>query len=654
MLRERLRGMEPTPKRTRLSGMFENTRFDRFDDDDETTSLAHLVLARARPALPSLHLGPMIYAFLDCSKQWTFEPATKAGFVRLLSLLAMRAPLGLPNGFDKLRSVTNIEIAARKGDVDVLNWWHTFYLPHRDMKVEQEILRFAAYDGHLNVIKWVRERQTNNDRPSRGWNGMLYVSSPEIVRWVHEHWSSARLIVLLHELAAQGDLKFIKWIRHKTSYLCEIRGNAISAAVLAGHLDIVQYFYVLEPSIQLSGVFKLAAEAGHLHIVQWLLSEDEDAEEQLWVTDDMVENTKSHAIIEWLTEKYTWKSQSNKTTWLVNSMEQAARCGIMKLLQYLYEHQPSDQTVNILDAAVPGGSVEMATWLHDRGVGSRVEDLLLESVDSSTVEMVQWVHENYPDMETTTESMDTAAHGSLDIVQFLHENRLEGCTSDAMDNAARGCDLAIVKYLHDNRFEGCTRHAMDYAAANGSLEVVTFLHENRSEGCTADAMNTAAARGHLDIVKFLQENRSEGDADEAINRAALNGHFEIVKLLHQDHPEANIAKALTGAAMSGHINIVQLLRCRANEKQISNAMYQAADKGHRDVVAYLALHCQPDFDKSHIKRAVRRGHLTLLEWILEENKKNDYIYYEFSLDRIFDRQIRKWRQRVQRYGCVLW
>lgn len=44
-------------------------------------------------------------------------------------------------------------------------------------------------------------------------------------------------------------------------------------------------------------------------------------------------------------------------------MNQVARSGNMKLLQYLYEHDHSDQLLTILDAAASEGNVEMAKWL---------------------------------------------------------------------------------------------------------------------------------------------------------------------------------------------------------------------------------------------------------------------------------------------------
>lgn len=64
-----------------------------------------------------------------------------------------------------------------------------------------------------------------------------------------------RLTVLLDEAAAQGDLAFIKWVRHKTNYMCDIRAEDIAAAVKAGHLAILQLFYVLQPKVKLAAVY---------------------------------------------------------------------------------------------------------------------------------------------------------------------------------------------------------------------------------------------------------------------------------------------------------------------------------------------------------------------------------------------------------------
>lgn len=624
--------MGSTPKRTRPDGHVAG-----FEDAAEAAaSLAHLVLARACPALPSLlHLAPQVFAFLDCTKRWTFEAASTAGSVQLLRLLAKNEPLGLPLEFRKLRFLTNIEIAARKGDVDVLRWWRTCYLPQSDLKEAEGIARTAACEDHLHVLQWLCDEESKSNC-SWDCDNALYVSSPEVVRWVHEHWSSARLIVLMREAAARGDLEFIKWVHHETNYSYDIRNGAMFAAVAAGHLAIVQYLYDVEPSLKLSAAYLHAIKAGHVHIIQWMLNQDEDIEEELSAEFEVPESSKFPVhLIKWLAETYAWTNEQAKQAWLASRMSEAAECGNMELLQYLYAHRhPSDRPLYIMGNAILSGNVPMAKWLHARGVGTKLNDLLFEAVQSKELAMVKWVHETFTDLKSSTSSMDEAVIISFDMVKFLHQHRSEGCTSQAMNNAAFNCDLDIVKFLHENRSEGCSKQAMDHAAARGNLDMVKFLHENRPEGCTADAMNSAAAHGHLDMVKFLQANRSEGVAAEAMNRAAAKGRLEIVQHLLECQSEISMDKALVDAASSGHLNVVEFLAHRADESQRSKAMYMAADKGHRDIVAFMSLHCQPDFDKSHMLRAATNGHLSMLQWLLLNAKEQDLVFLDDPIKKL--------------------
>lgn len=609
--------------RKRHGGYFcPTSRFKRLKEDDAATSLAHLVLSRARPAPPSLHVASMIYAFLDCTKQWTFEDASEAGFVRMLDLLATNEPQDLPKGFLKARLLYNIEIAARKGLKDVLDWWITKYLPGDHPDMLEEIFHILACEGHFNVIQWLHG--SREPRVTRDWDHGLYVSHPEIIRWVRSHWPGVGMTVLLHEVAAQGDLKFIKWLRRMTNYSCELREDAIVAAAQAGHLDILQYFFVMKPKMNLPRVYEEAAERGHLSVAQWLLSEDPDFEEH--IIDTPVENI---LVVKWLAEEHTWKDEDDKSSWLTETMYIAARFSNMELLQYVYERLGlGHYSIYVLGGAVVSGNIDVAKWLYTRRNEAETDDhdLVYLSVQSCQLEMLQWVQEHFPALPTSTESMDLAASTSLEMVKFLHENRSEGCTSAAMDNAA----------------------------TRGKLDIVQFLHENRIEGCTENSMNGAAAHGHLDVVKFLQSQRSEGNTVAAMNKAAKNGHLEVVKFLHGLQPDISVATALTHASCSGHLSVVQwLYEHQSDEVSLATPISKAVANGHQDVAAYLGLHCQPNIDDSDMTRALKRGRFPIVQWLLENAPMKDDFFFQLRLDHIFTGAISRWHERVQRYGAIV-
>lgn len=580
--------MEPKRKRLNAAACALSSPTRSTPAPDPATHV-HLLLARVQPAIPTQYLAPTIYAFLDCSKRWTLETATDVGAAVLLDRMAAREWPGVNHAFRRLRFLFNIETAAKKGFVDALHWWRTKYLANDKPIVTKEIFRIAAFEGHLHVIQWLWETDGPLD-PIGRWKPALVTSHPEIVRWVHKHWPQVRMTVLLENIAATGDLKFLKWLRSKTTHSYAVRESTVAAAVEAGHLGMLQYLFAMEPRIKTYGVFKEASCRGHLHIVQWLFEEDEELEEKIEDAWDCVEETH-FPIIKWMAEQYAWKDDDTREMWLINTIGRVASSGDMEMLQYLYDRLPADAEIYILDHAVFSGNVEMAKWLHARGVEPETTDLLLSAVGSAKLEMVQWVHETFHNTRTLTNTMDRAAEYNLDIVKFLHENR--------------------------------------------------------TEGCTAEAMTSAATYGFIDIVAFLDENRSEGNVNRAMSRAAGHGHLDIVEFLLERHPTISTAKALKAAARCGRLEIVRcFIKNSTSEFDINEAILGAAACGHRYVVAYLALLGNVDFDGFQVESAVDQGHFHLLEWMMETGVPQ----VKPMVSNTYGRSHANWRARLQNIG----
>lgn len=180
------------------------------------------------------------------------------------------------------------------------------------------------------------------------------------------------------------------------------------------------------------------------------------------------------------------KQRKHNIKYSVNAWLLAVQKGYLKLIQWMYSFLNTKDKDQLASAFVTGpvSSLDIAA-----GCGH--------------LELVQWFHTVYQD-KASTYAMDWAAFGGyLDIVKWLHFNRTEGCTTDAMDSAARRGHLDVVKWLHCNRKEGCTTNAMDYASSLGFFKIVAWLHQNRTEGYTARAWKWAQVNGHFVIAKYL-------------------------------------------------------------------------------------------------------------------------------------------------------
>lgn len=160
----------------------------------------------------------------------------------------------------------NIEIAARAGDTNVLNWWSTKYLPNGP-DVAGTIIRIAAYKGHLHVLQWLYEVDGHVRSIGRMKTPLICVL-PEIVHWVRRN---GKLSVWLEEAAYRGDLEFIKWVKsHKLPY--QIHDVTYNSAANDGHLEVLLYLMKEQPTEYLEEIYGDAATNGHKPIIQWMFS----------------------------------------------------------------------------------------------------------------------------------------------------------------------------------------------------------------------------------------------------------------------------------------------------------------------------------------------------------------------------------------------
>lgn len=572
--------MEPKRKRLRAAATHATQAAAAF------STAAHLVLTHTQPAIASLaHVAQSISACLDWSTKWTLETASKTEHLLLLDRLAAREWPGVGPDFREARFLYNIRTAARDGNVAVLNWWRTKYLPDGP-DVTAAILHLAAYTDHLHVIQWLYEvdgQAQSLERMARP----LDLALPAIVHWIYEHETQVQMEICLEDAAYQGDLAFINWVQDQ-SYSYILTQRTIDAAAASGHLSVMQHLIRHLPDVVMANACRNACANGHLEIVKWISKNYCVDMTSIPIMDAVIENDHIH-VVKWLVEQYDWPEEGTKGEWVSQAMKRTACLAKMKTLQYLFAHRENPEYgMHILGDGVASGNLEIAKWLHDRNCKSAC-DLISLAAKHGSFEMLQWVHENCVGVIVSTDALDVAARHSLDMVQFLHEKRSYGCTTNAMDNAAMSGHLDIVMFLNENRSEGCTSAAMSSAAAIGDLELVKYLHQVCSVQCTVEAMTGAAANGHLDVIQYLHKHIPEASTSQAMRAATTNGRIDAVKWLCEH----------------GSIGF----------DQVNAAYADAIRKGFLDVVAYLAFHCGGSYASIDVGKAMKCGHFHVIEWL---------------------------------------
>ncbi|KAG1692248.1 hypothetical protein DVH05_025678 [Phytophthora capsici] len=426
-------------------------------------------------------------------------------------------------------------------------------------------------------------------------------------------------------------------------------GLAMSAAVLSGHSDLVQWlpessshsFYDMETALKAAvkmgdiptaewlgkrvrwpentddSVLSLAAE-GRLDILQWLETRGIVSQRIYGVVLLVVAAAVNRRleVIRWLMDSILKRGSSIKQTCIAAgvatlSIHAAAAHGhldVARFLRGLNRSLVNGRVVEIMNRKQIN-SFQRLFWQqldHPKYEVCKVSGkTMVKAMENGFLDVLQWLVEVYGGYPTKTFqykmrqrfdcvlSMDVAAiNGQLPILRYLHTLQISGvpgieCTIYAMDGAAANGHLEVVKWLHLNRHEGCSSSALDKAAANSHLDIVKWLHENRREGCTESAMDMAALNGDLEIVKWLHCNRSEGCTSQAMNGAARAGHLDVVKWLHRYRTEGCSTNAMDEAAECGALHVVKWLHSNRPEGCTTRAMDGAAENGHLKVVQWL-------------------------------------------------------------------
>lgn len=311
------------------------------------------------------------------------------------------------------------------------------------------------------------------------------------------------------------------------------------AAAMEGHLDFLKMLKA-HYKINSRQIATNAAEMGHLHILQWLRSDD----------------TFSISIA-------------------------AARCGRVEILEWQKESGVEFySSTSLMDSAVRGGQINVLKWLKDNSLVDY--NHMCYNIADANDDIIKWYILNGFKWDAYLTS-SIAKKGKFEVLKWCVEN---GCVSYEFDLcrvAANLGNLEMLKWLVDHglAFNATVTEA---AALAGHLEILQWL---RSKNCEWNVSTCVAAAkmGRKDIIRWAIDNGLSWDKTISYG-AAYGGHIDLLKwLISSGCPvEDDIC---VGACDGGQLDT--LLWCVENgyEPNVSECLKMATQLANKSIVKWF-------------------------------------------------------------------
>jgi len=361
----------------------------------------------------------------------------------------------------------------------------------------------------------------------------------------------------------EGQLGILKWLRGRMGWLSD---KDMELAAQAGHLEVVKWM-VEQRECKGGweyGTINAAAYGGHLEVLQWMKAQGHACD------DAVIRDAALHS----------------------------AFGGHERVLEWLHKNGFPVTKHLVASAAAWGGHFELAKQLagdEQKGLFPLIDPVraAVAAAGSGNVAMLKWLRHLDPSLELNEDSS-------------LEERMLEA--------ASMGGHVEMVKYLHEIGYEDHVL-VINTAAQWGCLGVLQLFDQEFADW-DCFPFDNAVCAGHHQVVKWLWENNIDAPADLTLDvyRAAERGHLKILKwLLKRDAAPSLSVRLFQNAAVRSDLYLMQWLwkkGCPWDESVCSSAV------SHFGALQWLRARGCP-WDETTCAAAARMGTLKTLQWVRE-------------------------------------
>lgn len=345
--------------------------------------------------------------------------------------------------YEEGRSIEAIRSAAKGGHLELVQWLYA----HNPTSLASEAMIDAAHYGHLEVMQWLYSRGCNGymeaalewaadgaqldvmqwlynrgvrhcPSPSDVVNFAVRTGNLDVVKWLHQRFSSRFSVKAMDNAARGGHLNVVEWLHENRSEGCTT--NAMDWAACYGHLEVVKWLHENRREGCTTKAMDSAAHYNHLDVVKWLQK-------------NRSEGCSSEGYLK------------------------AAKDGYTGVIRFLYDNKVCRALGMELRAAADRGHDEMLKVLIEKGEvhgNTLLAGRLIDGAISTLCKNAKGVElEQRECSETVREALN-----------WFHIRDYEVCVSSALNAALRRGRTELVRYYLDNK-AGADYNALGSTAA---------------------------------------------------------------------------------------------------------------------------------------------------------------------------------------------
>ncbi|KAL7749758.1 Canalicular multispecific organic anion transporter 1 [Sorochytrium milnesiophthora] len=431
---------------------------------------------------------------------------------------------------------------------------------------------------------------------------------------------------LLPPAARQGRLDLVQALDGINPEVLQEHSDIIKLAAEYGHLRVVQYAYSRLLPVCPQEVLEVAMRHRHEPVSRWLY--ERSPQTISWGAAlslvrgghiDLLQQLQSNRHIESVDPHYTDEMERRNS-----AGAEAVATKDVRLLQVLKQLDPQFSTLNAV--ARNASRVFLPTLQHVIRNESPTPNprAFCAAASAGRTDIVDWMLAECPQWTSAEAIKYAAGAGHQELAQRLSDHfavPLSECVLQThhLQALVGSGHLQKLKWIEKHCRFFCGGRLLQSGISSRNLAVAQLLRRQCPDVEFTDRMLTEACRtGNLRMVQWVYQHlpATMRPAD-AIDTAAKCGFEQIVAWSHHDTNLPCTTSAMDSAAAIGRLDIVRFLHEHRTEGCTQMAMTNAVCGGHLDVADYLRINCNKGRCQLTIEQTVWQSTLASTRWILE-------------------------------------